>query len=77
MRIIVVHKFQVYSIESDEFRTSRRYGTRDAIGTIGGSRVIEGTEIEIDASLLDKELHGFTPRDFRPSTGGGFQTEVK
>jgi hypothetical protein len=76
MRKMVVFKFQKYSIDSDQIRESRRYGTRDAIKKIGGE-VIEGSEIEIDASQLDKEMDGFTPRDFRPTTGGGFQTIVR
>jgi hypothetical protein len=76
MRKRAVHKFQKYSIETDELKMSRRYGTREAIKKVGGE-VIEGSEIEIDASQLDQEMDGFTARNFSPSTGGGFQTTVK
>jgi hypothetical protein len=47
---------------------------RNRSATQSGGNV---AEIEIDASLLDKELPGFTPRDLRPSSGGGFQTVAK
>jgi hypothetical protein len=75
MRRQVVYKFQLYSIVSDEFRTSRRYGTRTAIDAIGG-KVIEDSKITIESSELGKDLEGFTLKDFRASSRVGFQDEV-
>ena len=75
MRTQVVYRFEMYSIESDEFRTSRRYGTRDAITNIGGN-VIEDSKVSIESSQLGQDLKGFTVVDFNPSPRVGFQTEV-
>jgi len=76
MRTQEVYKFELYSIESDYFRVSRRYGTRDAIAKIGG-KVIEDSKVSIEASQLGQELEGFTLIDFNPSPRVGFQAEVK
>jgi hypothetical protein len=68
-----VYRFRMYVIKDDESLTSRRWATREAIKRIGGE-VLEGTETEVDASVLDSD--GMTERDFDPHRRTGFQRQV-
>lgn len=51
-------------------------GTREGIERICGE-VLEDTAIEIDESVVGREVEGLTERDFNPNLRTGFQTEVR
>jgi hypothetical protein len=65
MAKVKVFKFEVLDPYTAEPTVSRRMATREGAAKIPGSRVIEGTEIEIDESQLEKG-YPWTPMDFTP-----------
>jgi hypothetical protein len=72
---VKIYQFTKYSIQSDGNEKSRRWGTREAIERLGG-KVIEDTEIEVDASAVASDIEGLTERNFIPRPRTGFQTQV-
>jgi hypothetical protein len=77
MTKVTVYRFTIYDITTDENRISKRMGTLEGIERVCGTP-IEGTAVEIDASELDPEIVGLTPRDWRPRRDGdGFPRQVR
>lgn len=78
MANVTVYRFEMYDVQTDQMRTSVRWGTLDAIERIRGHALIR-TAIEIDERYLGGELEGMTMRNFNPDSQieGGFQREVK
>jgi hypothetical protein len=80
MTKIIVHRFQVWDVTSDQMRTSSRLATVEAIkNTAHGEPV--GPPIEIDASELSGEIEGMTARNYtaiseRAAQPGQFQSKV-
>jgi hypothetical protein len=72
---VKVYRFTVYDITNDEQRRSRRWATREAIKSVNG-QVLEHTEVEVDPSVLGREVEGMTERDFDPRPRTGFQGQV-
>lgn len=71
-----VHRWRRYDIASDEYVTSRRYGSQEAIDRVGGE-IIPESSVEIDDIELDPDFPGMTTRSYSPPIARGFQTEVK
>jgi len=77
--MVTVYRFRVYDSAADEFRPSRRWGTREAIEDIAHGEVIEESATEVDESVSRSDIPGLTSREFNPNraTGdGGFQTRM-
>jgi len=75
---VTVHRFRMYDVSADEWRTSRRWGTREGIEAIRGAEVISGTAVQVDPSEVNSGIDGlsrigFDPHGFR----GEFQTQVR
>jgi hypothetical protein len=65
MSKVIVHRFQVWDVTSDQMRMSSRLATVDSIkNTAHGEPV--GPPIEIDASDLSGEIEGMTARNYTP-----------
>lgn len=62
MTKVRVHRYRRYDIAIDDYRVSTRMATKEHIDRIG-AEVIDGTEAEIDSSLL---IDGWTNKDFDP-----------
>jgi hypothetical protein len=60
---LTAYRYKVYDITIDDYRYSTRMATRGHIARIGGV-LIEGSEIELDDSLL---LEGWTEKNFDPA----------
>ena len=75
MAKVKVYRFTVYDITNDEQRRSRRWGTRQAIEHARG-QVLEDTAIEVDESVLGREIEGMTDRNFDPHPRTEFQQQV-
>jgi hypothetical protein len=60
---LTAYRYKVYDITIDDYRYSTRMATRGHIARIGGV-LIEGSEIELDESLL---LEGWTEKNFDPA----------
>jgi hypothetical protein len=67
---IRIHRFSLYDINSDSFRVSRRWATRDVIERLGGE-LIETPVVEVDASVLSSDIEGMTPPDYTPVAAAG------
>ena len=76
MATVTIYRFDVYEISSDSVRRSRRWGTRDAIERIACGRVVEETALEVDESVIESDIPGFTVIDFNPKPRVGFQTRI-
>ena len=75
---VLVYRFRKYDVNSDEWQTSRRWATAEAIVKVGGEAV--GDPLSVDESLLGGEVDGMTDRAFNPNSTlstGGFQQTVK
>lgn len=74
---VTVYQFTKYDINIDENIKSRRWATREAITRVGGE-VLEDTAMEVDDSVLGKEIDGMTDRNFNPypRAPGGAQRQV-
>lgn len=70
---VTVYKFEIFDINSDMFRQSRRWGTLEAIKEISG-RVLYDTAIEVDESAIASDIPGLTERNFNPRKREGFPT---
>ncbi|GAB2886056.1 hypothetical protein GCM10027093_21400 [Paraburkholderia jirisanensis] len=75
MTTVKIYRFKRYDFVSDEYQTSRRWATEDAIKRVCGEPV--GQPIEIDDSLLGREVDGMTERNFNPDASSGFPQMVK
>jgi hypothetical protein len=65
MATVRIHRFRLYDITSDTYRISRRWATRDTIELLGGD-IIESPAVEVDASVVGREIEGMTEIDFDP-----------
>jgi hypothetical protein len=65
MATVRIHRFRLYDIDSDTYRISRRWATRDTIELLGGD-IIESPAVEVDASVVGREIEGMTEIDFDP-----------
>ena len=75
MARVKVYRVRVYNVNNDEWQYSRRLMTV-AGAALAGATIVEGSEIEIDASdLVPGEQ--WTDRNFDPHRGSGFPTQVK
>jgi hypothetical protein len=63
MAKVKVYRFKVYNITIDDSPVSTRMATQERINKIQDATRIEGTEVEIDESLL---TDGMTARNFDP-----------
>jgi hypothetical protein len=63
---VTVYRFKVYGAHDREGMLSPRYATLDAIRKIRGAKALEEHWLEIDASRLDPQSPGMTPRNFAP-----------
>jgi hypothetical protein len=76
MSNVKIYQFKVWDTSIDDYRQSRRWGTRDGIKKICGI-VLEETELEINENVIGTDIEGLTVRDFNPTPNSGFQTQVK
>lgn len=67
MTTVRIHRFRLYDINSDSYRLSRRWATRDVIETIGGD-IVPGHVAEVDAAVVSSDIAGMTALDFDPGT---------
>ena len=58
MAMVTVYRYTVWNQSAGGQVSARRMGTREAIRTITGSVVIEGSALEIDEALLGREEPG-------------------
>ena len=65
MSTVRIHRFRLYDINSDSYRQSRRWATRDIIERLGGEIVPE-LVAEVDASLVNSDIEGMTVPDYDP-----------
>jgi hypothetical protein len=66
MAKVKVYRYRVYDITIDDYRVSTRMATQRRIDKIAATR-IEGTEAEIDESLLTPDGIGWTAKNFDPT----------
>jgi hypothetical protein len=76
MSNVTIYRFEVYDIITDGLRPSRRWATKEAINSIQGSKMLEDTAVEVDASVVGGEIPGMTEIGYRPNAHSGFQTQV-
>jgi hypothetical protein len=69
MTKITVYPFEVWDPINDQMVRSKRLGTLDAIKNTAHGREC-GPGIDVDASDVGTEIHGFTVRNFRPPGSG-------
>jgi len=67
MAKVRIHRFRLYDINSDSYRISRRWATRDIIESLGGD-LIEAPVAEVDASVVNSDIEGMTAPDYVPMT---------
>lgn len=72
MATVTIHRFRLYDINTDAYRVSRRWATRDIIEKIGGEIIISPSA-EVDASIVSSDIEGMTIMDYDPFTAGVFQ----
>jgi hypothetical protein len=79
MTTVAVYKFRKYDMASDHIQVSRRMATRQAILEIAQGEVLEETAVEVDASVIESDIHGMTAIGFAPSQlrAAMFQTQVR
>jgi len=65
MSTVRIHRFRLYDINSDAFRVSRRWATRDIIEKLGGD-IVPGHVVEVDASTVSSDIEGMTVPDYDP-----------
>ena len=75
MSTVRIYQFTIYDISNDNLKKSRRWGTREAIARIGGS-VLEETGVEVDASVLGRQMDGLSEIGFNPRAHTGLQNQV-
>lgn len=62
MSNVKIYQFKVWDTNIDDYKLSRRWGTRDGIKKICG-KVLEETELEINENVISTEIEGLTVRD--------------
>lgn len=77
MTTVTIYQFSLYNPETDGMRTSRRWGTREAIAHYTGGKLHEDTAADVPESAVNSDLQGLTARDFNPHASRGFQTTVR
>jgi hypothetical protein len=65
MAKITVYPFEVWDPINDQVVRSKRLGTPEAIKNTAHGREV-GPGIDVDASDVGTEIHGFTVRNYRP-----------
>jgi hypothetical protein len=68
MTKVRIHRFRLYDINSDSYRISRRWATRDVIEALGGD-LIEAPVVEVDVSVVNSDIEGMTVPDYVPPKG--------
>jgi hypothetical protein len=69
-----VYRFRKYDISTDEFQTSKRMGTLEAIAAVGGDPIMDASK---EAAEEDLDSVGLTARDYWfKSNRSGFQQNV-
>jgi hypothetical protein len=63
MSKVTIYQFKVLDTVVEP-RVARRWGTREAIASLGWADILENTATEVDDSALNPG--GFTPLDFDP-----------
>lgn len=77
MEKVIVYRWSSYDGEHDMMRQSRRWATQEASEKIGKGVVDQSTAVEIDASLVGREVPGMTEIGFDPHVREpGFQRTV-
>ena len=69
MAKITVYPFEVWDAINDQMVRSRRLGTLEAIKNTAHGREV-GPGIDVDASDVGTEIHGFTVRNYVPPGPG-------
>lgn len=65
----IVYQFQRFDIGSGKWRTSRRWGTREAVSNLGGDfGIIENTATEVSEADIRTDFPGLTEIGFTPYT---------
>ena len=65
--MVTVYQFQRYDITTDTWRTSRRWGTREAIEDLGGSlRILVDTATQVSELDIRSDVPGLTQVGFDP-----------
>jgi hypothetical protein len=63
---VAVYQFEIYDVQHDEMKRSRRWGTREAIERIAHGIVLEDSATEVDQFEVDSDIPGLTEKDFIP-----------
>ncbi|HVA12650.1 MAG TPA: hypothetical protein VNF99_05340 [Stellaceae bacterium] len=69
MTTVNIHRFRLYDINSDSYRLSRRWATRDIIERLGGE-IVGSPALEVEASAVSSDIEGMTVPDYDPYTAG-------
>jgi hypothetical protein len=67
---ITVYHFEVWDPINDQMVRSKRMGTPEAIKNTAHGREV-GPGIDVDASDVGTEIHGFTVRNYQPQGSSG------
>jgi hypothetical protein len=70
MAKITVYHFEVWDPTNDQMVRSKRMGTPEAIKNTAHGREV-GPGIDVDASDVGTEIHGFTVRNYQPPGASG------
>jgi hypothetical protein len=65
MTTVNIHRFSLYDINSDSYRASRRWATRDVIEKLGGE-ILSGPSVEVDSSVVASDIEGMTVPEYDP-----------
>ena len=76
MTELLVYQFTMYDIRSDNYTTSRRWGTPAGIKCVGGV-LLPDTAVHVDESILGREIAGLSEIGFDPHATQGFPRQVK
>jgi hypothetical protein len=69
MTTVKIHRFRLYDINSDSYRMSRRWATRDIIERLGGE-IVASPAVEVDAAVVASDIEGMTMPDYNPFSTG-------
>jgi hypothetical protein len=69
MTTVNIHHFRLYDINSDSYRLSRRWATRDVIEKLGGE-IVTSPAAEVEASVVNTDIAGMTIPDYDPFVAG-------
>jgi hypothetical protein len=69
MATVKIHRFRLYDINTDSYRLSRRWATRDVIEKLGGE-FVASPSIEVDAAIVSSDIEGMTIPDYDLFTAG-------